>query len=77
MNTIPLVTSTESIDHELKELFIDYNMQTFLDVHEKLDTYKDLGLFNKSISFEFTDIFLNNIYFNFEEDVEELESFSD
>ena len=64
-------------NHELKELFLDYNLNSMLDVHEELEKYHELGLFNSSKSYNFIDIFMNNLFFGMDDENEEIESFSE
>lgn len=64
-------------NHELKELFLDYNLNIMLDVHDDLQKYHELGLFNSSKSYNFIDIFMNNLFFGMDDENEEIESFSE
>lgn len=68
---------TTSSNDELKELFLDYNMNSFLNVHDNLERYHELGLFNSSKSYNFIDIFMNHLYFGMDDEDDDIESFSE
>lgn len=66
-----------SSNHELKELFLDYNMNYFLNIHEDLERYHELGFFNSSKSYNFIEIFMDNLYFGIDDENDDIESFSE
>jgi len=76
MNPETNLTPSSNND-EFKELFLDYNMNCMLDVHEYIERYHELGLFNSSKSYDFIDIFMNNLYFGIYDENEDIESFSE
>jgi hypothetical protein len=50
---------------QVKETFLDVNIDVLLDLHDDLKaTYEPLGYFNKSCSNKFIDLIMRNIYLN-------------
>ena len=66
-----------SSNHELKELFLDYNMNYLLNIHDDLERYHELGIFNSSKSYNFIEIFMDNLYFSIDDENDDIESFSE
>ena len=66
-----------SSNHELKELFLDYNMNYFLNILDDLERYHELGIFNSSKSYNFIEIFMDNLYFSIDDENDDIESFSE
>lgn len=50
---------------DLRELFLDFNMDTFIDTHECLkERYEDLGFLNNSSSIHFVKLLMECIDIN-------------
>jgi hypothetical protein len=51
--------------NDIREIFLDYNMNVFINLHEDIkEIYEDLGFFNKSVSQDFIKMIMECIQLN-------------